>query len=154
MTAMTSAGTTLGISASPPSTFDETGFEGAAPYSTVGEITDIGGDIGRSYNLVTHNPLATRATIKKKGSYNSGSMTLTLALDPNDAGQVLMEAALASDNAYSFKLTRQDGTVRYFQGMVMSFPENYGGTDAITTRTATIEITADDDGNDFVEAAS
>lgn len=154
MTAMTSAGTSLGIVAGSPATFNEVGFETLAPYTTIGEITDIGGDIGRVYNLVTHNPLATRATVKKKGSYNSGSMTLSLALDPDDAGQILMEAALLSDAAYSFKLTRQDGTVLYFQGVVMSFPENYGGVDAITTRTATIEITADDDGNDFVEAAS
>ena len=154
MTAMTSAGTTLAIVAGVPATFDETGFETLAPYTTIGEITDIGGDIGRTYNLVTHNSLADRSTRKYKGSFNSGSMTLTLALDPDDAGQALMEAALASDSAYSFKLVRQDGTVRYFRGMVMSFPENYGGVDAITTRTATIEITADDDGNDFVEAAS
>lgn len=154
MTAMTSAGTTLGIVASAPPTFDETGFEGLGPFTTIGEITDIGGDLGRVYALVTHNPIDTRATQKFKGSYNSGSVTLTLALDKDDAGQILVEAALASDSAYSFKLTRQDGTVRYFRGMVMSFPENYGGVDAITTRTVTIEITADDSGNDFVEAAS
>jgi hypothetical protein len=153
MTAMTSAGTTLGISAAAPATFNEAGFE-ALSFSTIGEITDIGGDIGRVYNLVTHNPLATRATVKKKGSYNSGSMNLTLALDIDDAGQVLMEAALTSDSAYSFKLTRQDGTVLYFQGMVMSFPENAGGVDSIAARTATIEITANDAGADFVEAAS
>lgn len=153
MTAMPSAGTTLGISAGSPATFDEVGFE-ALTFTTLGEITDIGGDIGRVYNLVTHNPLATRSTNKYKGSYNSGSMTLTLALDADDAGQIIAAAALNSDSAYSFKITRNDATVRYFRGMVMSFPENYGGVDAINTRTMTVEITADDSGNDFVEAAS
>lgn len=153
MTAMPSAGTTLGISAGSPATFDEVGFE-ALTFTTIGEITDVGGDIGRVYNLVIHNPLATRSTNKYKGSYNSGSMTLTLALDADDAGQVLAAAALTSDSAYSFKITRNDATVRYFRGMVMSFPENYGGVDAINTRTMTVEITADDSGNDFVEAAS
>lgn len=153
MTAMPSAGTTLGISAGDPATFDETGFE-ALSFTAIGEITDIGGDIGRVYNLVTHNPMATRATVKKKGSYNSGSMTLTLALDADDAGQVLAAAALLSDNSYSFKITRNDLTVLYFRGVVMSFPENYGGVDAITTRTMTVEITADDSGNDFVAADS
>jgi hypothetical protein len=154
MTAMTSAGTTLAIVATSPATFDEAGFEALAPYTTIGEITSIDGDIGRVYNLVTHNPLATRATRKYKGSYNSGSVTIALALDKDDAGQILLEAALTSDSAYSFKLVRQDLTVLYFRAMVMSAPENYGGVDAITTRSVTLEITANDSGNDFVHADS
>lgn len=154
MTAMTSAGTVLGISASAPATFDETGFEALAPYTLIGEITDIGGDIGRVYNLVTQNPLATRATRKFKGSFNSGSLQLSLAIDRSDAGQVIAKAALNSDADYSFNITLQDGSQLYFRGKVMSFPLNVGNVDAITTGTINIEITADDDGNDFVEAAS
>lgn len=153
MTAMTSAGTTLGISASAPPTFNEAGFEGLS-YTTIGEVTDIGGDIGRSYNLVTHNPLETRATRKYKGSYNAGSVTLQLAIDRADAGQILAKAALLSDADYSFCLTFQDGSITYFRGKVMSFPVNPASVDSITAGTITIEITADDDGNDFVEAAS
>lgn len=153
MTAQTNAGTILGISAGNPATFDEAGFE-ALSFTPIGEITDIGGNFGRVYAKVEHKPLATRATQKFKGSYDSGSGTVTLALDKNDAGQVLAAAALTSDAAYSFKLTRQDGTVRYFQAMVMSFPEAYGGVDGITNQTMGLEITADDSGNDFVEAAS
>lgn len=153
MTAMTSAGTTLGISASAPATFSEAGFE-ILVYTEIGEITDISGDIGRSYNLVTHNPLATRGTKKFKGAFNSGSVTLQLAIDRADAGQILAKAALLSDADYSFQITFQDGTVTYFRGKVMSFPVNPGSVDSITSGTITIEITADDDGNDFVEAAS
>lgn len=149
MTAKTSAGTTLGISASHPATFNEAGFE-ALVYTTIGEITSIDGDIGRVYNLVTHNPLATRATVKKKGSYNSGSVTIPLAIDDDDAGQLLALTARDSDENYSFVIEEPDGAFRFFQGIVMSFPVNYGGTDAITSGTLTIEITADDDGNDFV----
>lgn len=149
MTAKTSAGTTLGISASHPATFNEAGFE-ALSYTTIGEITSMDGDIGRVYNLVTHNPLATRATVKKKGSYNSGSMTIPLAIDRDDAGQILAKTALNSDANYSFVIEEQDGSFLYFQGIVMAFPVNYGGVDAITAGTITIEITADDDGNDFV----
>lgn len=153
MTAMTSAGTTLGISAGQPATFDEAGFE-ALTFSSIGEVTDIQGNVGRTYNVVTHMPLATRATQKYKGSYNSGSATITLATDADDAGQVLVAAALTSDTAYSFKITRQDGSVRYFQAMVTAFPETFGGTDAIDQRTITLEITANASGADFVEAAS
>ena len=153
MTAMTSAGTTLAISAGNPATFDEAGFD-ALTFTTIGEITSLDGDIGRVYNLVTHNPLATRATVKKKGSYNSGSITIPLAIDRDDAGQTLALAARDSDNNYSFKLVMQDGTELFFQGIVMSFPVNFGGVDAITSGTITVEITADDNGNDFVEVAA
>lgn len=153
MGAMTSAGTFLGITASAPATFDETGFE-ALTYTEIGEVTDIGGDIGRVYALVTQQPLKTRATRKFKGSFNSGNMTLQLALDRDDAGQVLAKAALLSDNDYSFCLTLQDGSKTYVRGKVMSFPINVGSVDSITTATITIEITSDDDGNDFVEAES
>jgi hypothetical protein len=153
MTAMTSAGTTLAISAGNPATFNQAGFE-ALTFTEVGEITSVDGDVGRVYNLVTHNPLATRATVKKKGSYNSGSLTLPLAIDRADAGQVIAQAALLSDSNYSFKLTLQDGSVIYFQGIVMSFPLNAGGVDVITSGTITVEITANDNGDDFVEIAA
>lgn len=149
MTARTSAGTALAISSASPATFDSTGFT-ALTYTVIGEITDIGGDIGRSYNLVTHLPLSSRATVKKKGSYNSGSMQVTLAIDSADAGQTLANTALNSDADYSFKLTNQDGSGKWFKGVVMSFPTNYGGVDTITTAVLTIEITANATGQDFV----
>lgn len=153
MTAMTSAGTTIAISAGNPASFNQAGFE-ALSFTDIGEVTSVDGDVGRVYNLVTHNPLATRATQKYKGSYNSGSLTLPIAIDRADAGQIIVQAALVSDNDYSFKLTLQDGAVFYFKGKVMSFPVNAGGVDSITSGTITVEITADDNGNDFVEVAA
>ena len=149
MVATTSAGTTLGISATLPATFDASGFN-AVTHTNIGEITDIGGNIGRIYNLVTHNPLASRATVKKKGSYNSGSITVQLALDEDDAGQTLARAALASDNNYSIKLTAQNGDIYYFEAIVMGFTINVGGVDTIKNATITLEITAQSDGDDIV----
>lgn len=149
MTAETSAGTILAISASAPATFNAAGF-GALTYTPIGEVTNIDGDIGRTYNSVTHNPLATRATVKMKGAYNSGSATVQLAIDRDDAGQVLAMAALGEDQPYSFCITEQDGTKRYFRAMVMSFPTTYGGVDAVKAGTISLEITANDDGDDFV----
>ena len=150
MTVQTSAGTTLGISAGAPATFDAAGFAALA-FTTIGEIGSIDGDLGRMYELVTWNNLASRATVKKKGTYNSGSATLQIAIDRDDAGQALALAARDSDDDYSFKLTLQDGTVLYFRAVVMSFPITPGGSNSITSGTITIEITADSGGNDFVE---
>lgn len=149
MTAYTSAGSTIALSAGSPATFDSTGFA-ALTFTSIGEVTTVDGNVGRSYNLVTHNPLATRATVKKKGSYNSGSITIQVAIDNDNAGQTLAQAALTSDSAYAFKLTLQSGDIYYFQGIVMSFPVTAGGVDAITSGTITVEITANSSGQDFV----
>lgn len=150
MTVMTTAGTVLGISATVPATFTKTAFE-ALTFTEIGEITEIGGDVGRVYNVVNHNPISTRATVKMKGSYQSGSLALTIAIDRADAGQVLAQAALNSDAKYSFKMELQDGSILYFQGLVTSFPINPGGVDSVTAGTINVEITSDKDGNDFVE---
>lgn len=149
MTAFTSAGSSIALSASSPGTFDAAGF-GALTFTTIGEVTDIGGNFGRTYNLVTHNPLATRATVKKKGSYNAGSLTVQLAVDNDNAGQALAQAALLSDANYSFKVVTQSGDIYYFQGVVMSFPVTLGGVDTITTASLAIEITSNSAGLDLV----
>lgn len=150
MTVKTSAGSTLALVSNAPATFNAAGF-GALSFAELGEVTSIDGDLGRTYNVVTHNPLKTRGTVKLKGSYNSGSLTIQLGLDRADAGQIAAQAALASDSAYSFKLTLQDGRIFYFRGLVMSFPVNVSGVDAVTNASITIEITVDASGADFVE---
>ena len=78
MAVQTTAGTTLSLIATAPATYDAAGF---ATLSTsmkeVGEIVDIG-EWGREYNLVTHNPIGDRRTVKLKGSYNDGQIALQL----------------------------------------------------------------------------
>jgi len=139
MAAQTSAGTTIEISASNPATYNAAGF-GALSYSVVGEIVDAG-EYGRTYNLVTHNPLDSRKTVKKKGSYNDGTMTLQVARDPSDAGQAILVTALDSDSDHSFKVTLQDGTIQYFAAQVLSYTTGVGSADQITNATIQIELT-------------
>lgn len=149
MTARTSAGSTLAISAAAPATFNEAGYE-ALTFTNIDEITDLG-EFGREYALVTHNPLDTRATVKRKGSYNEGAMDLRLALDTDDAGQILLSTASESDADYSFELTLQNGDVYYFQGQVMTFKIGVGSVDQITGASVRIELTSNDDGVGIVE---
>ena len=137
--AFTSAGTTIGIVSDSPSTYDPTGFE-ALTFELIGEVTDLG-EFGREYSLVTHNPLGDRQTVKRKGSYNDGSIAMTVARVPSDAGQTLLQDALDSDDNYSFNVTLQDGTELYFAAQVMSYTSNVGSVDQITTASVTIEIT-------------
>lgn len=139
MTVRTSAGTTISVSAGLPATHNQAGFA-ALSFTDVGEVTDLG-EFGREYALVTHNPLAERGTVKRKGSYNEGQINLTMGLDNDDAGQVIMEAASLSDADHSFKVTLQSGDVYYFLAQVMSFKVGVGSVDSITNATAALEIT-------------
>lgn len=141
MAVMTSAGSTLALSASAPATFDATGYN-ALTYTLVGEVTDLG-EVGREYNLVNHTPLGNRRVQKFKGSYNNGSLQVQMGRDTTDAGQTALQTALGVDTAYSFRVTLQNGKKLYFTGVVMSYKTNVGSVDQITGATTTIEVTTD-----------
>lgn len=149
MTVRTSAGTTIAITATAPATFNAAGY-GALTPTVIGEVTDLG-EFGREYALVTHNPLGSRSTVKRKGSYNEGTITMQLGLDTDDAGQILAKAASQSDNDYYFKITTQNGDVYYFPAQVMSFKVGVGGVDQITSATITLELTSATGGIGIIE---
>jgi len=155
MTVRTSAGTTLKVTASAPATFNSAGyttlFTTSPVPATVGEVTDLG-EFGREFALVTHNPVGTRGTQKFKGSFNEGTMSLSLGLDTDDAGQIIMKAASLSDSDYSFMVTTQNGDKYFFQAKVMSFKVGVGSVDSITTATATLEISTNSAGVGIVES--
>lgn len=140
MGVQTSAGTTLAIAVdTSPATYDITGFA-ALTFNEIGEVTNIG-EIMRQYQLVRHNPLKTRKTVKKKGSYDDGSLPIQFGQDIADQGQIDMETARDSDDDSSFKLTLQDGTIFYFVGIVTSAGFTPGQQDAIVGGSAQIELT-------------
>jgi hypothetical protein len=122
MAIQTSAGTTLGIVSGTPATYDAAGF-GALAFTTVGEITEIPA-FGSVYNLITHSPLGERRVVKRKGSVNDGTLTLSFAADAADAGQVAAKAAAATDTEVSVEITYPDGEIDYFTGLVMSYQVN------------------------------
>lgn len=143
----TTAGTTIAIALdTSPATYDEAGFA-ALTFEEIGEITDAG-EYGRQYALVTHNPIGDRRTVKRKGSYNDGAMTLQMARVPTDAGQTDLQSALDSDLDSSIEVTLQDGTKQYFEAQIMSYTTNLGSVDQITGAMVQIEIS-----NDIIEVA-
>lgn len=148
----TVAGTTIGISASQPATFNQAGYE-ALTYANIGEITD-GGEHGKTFAEVTHMPIDTRGTQKFKGSYNLGNKTLQLAIDDADPGQIVAKAALESDNDYSFKVEYQDGACDYFQAKVMSFAKAATSVDSIRSATVTLALTTTKAGIGIIEVGA
>lgn len=145
----TVAGTVISISAAAPATFDKTGYE-ALTWAKIGEITD-GGSHGKTYAEVKHMPIDNRAVQKYKGSFDNGTKTLQMAVDPADAGQVLLHTALGSDADYSFKVLYQDGSADYFQAKVMSFAKATAGVDTMRTATAGLAITSTKTGVGIIE---
>lgn len=142
--AFTSAGTTVGLSATLPTTEDNnvtTGYP-SLTFTAIGEITDAG-EFGRQYNLVTHMRLGDRRTVKRKGSFNDGQMTLQMARVTSNTGQAALITALDLDVNYAFEVTLQDGTLLWFKAQVLSYTTNVGNVDQITGSTVVIEITSD-----------
>lgn len=133
---------TMLISASLPTSYDDDAMTGypSVSMTALGEVVDIGA-VGRSYNLVTHSRLGNRGITKLKGQYNEGSVTISMARDDDDAGQVLALAALSSDNDYTFEIAYADGESDFFAAKVMSFQAVNGGLESIVSRSMVVEIT-------------
>lgn len=150
MTVRTTAGTTFAVSAANPATFNAAGYNALA-WTLVGEVTDLG-EFGREYNLVTHNPIDKRGTQKLKGSFNEGQIALQHGLDTDDAGQIILKAAVDSDNDISIRITTQNGDKYYAQAKVMSFKPSLGNVDQVTAATTSLELTTSPTGVGIVEA--
>lgn len=137
----TTAGSSLLVCPIVPATYDRAGFQ-ALDFTEVGEITDFG-EFGREYSQVTHAPVKNRRTVKRKGSFNEGSIALPMARDASDDGQKLLDAAVLTDASYSYCIRLQDGTRFFFTAQCMSFKTTLGGVDSITGKTAQLEIDGD-----------
>lgn len=137
----TSTGTQYAVSAAVPVTYDEAGFV-ALTWTEVAEVTDMG-EYGATYEVVSHNPLATKRTIKRKGTVNDGAMALQLGRDPSDAGQLLLIAGVdgaAADVVHSHRVTLQDGTIQYVTGQIFSYTTNIGASNQIVGAAVTVEL--------------
>lgn len=145
----TVAGTTVGISASTPATFTEAGYK-ALTFTTISNITD-GDKHGRVYAEVTSSPIDTRSVSKYKGSFNEGNKTLQIDYDSDDAGMILLKAALNSDNDYSFEVAYPNGDIDWFQAKVMSLVKTTAGVDSMRTATVELAITTSSTGIGIVE---
>lgn len=142
--AMTSAGTTISIAATLPATYDASAFAALA-FTEIGEVSDLG-EFGREYNIVKFNPLKDRRTVKRKGSFDDGTVQVQLAKAATDEGQIVLREAVNSDSSYAVKIVLQDGTTFYLSAQVSSSTVNVGNVDQITSSTFKLEID-----NDIIE---
>lgn len=139
MAGTTAAGSKLAISAGIPAAQTVTAYE-ALTYTTIGGIESIGG-FGATTEVVTFQPLD-GPTEKYKGPTNYGQLSPTMKVDDADAGQALVRTASAPTNAalYAWRVTKPDGSLRYFQGSVFGFPETIGAANSMITAAPAVEI--------------
>lgn len=146
----TAAGTIISVSDTLPTSYDDDASDGfpSLSFTEVGEVTDLG-EFGRVYEQVVHNPLNNRRTIKRKGSYDDGEVSMVVARTPGDAGQTILQTGLDSDDSISVKVELQSGDVLYFSVQVMSYTANVGTINQIVQSSVTLAID-----NDIVEVAA
>ncbi len=140
----TSAGTKFYVSnAAVASNFaaDAAAYGGTA-YTEVGDLSDLG-SFGKKYNLVTFTPLGDRKVIKRKGSYNNGTLSLKFGAAVTNPGQIKMQAASNDDGSYAFKVVTQSGSIYYFTGQVMGWMIEVGSVDQIMGSSCDVEIDND-----------
>lgn len=94
-------------------------------------MTDLGA-VGPKVGNVTHVPVDQSVTFKFKTIVDNGAMALKGARVTSDAGQTLLQAAVASYAAYAFKVVLQNGAIIYFQGLADSYNTTIGTAGQIT----------------------
>ncbi|MBY9062300.1 phage tail protein [Sphingomonas yunnanensis] len=139
MASTTAAGTGLAISAGTPAGQTEAAYK-ALTYTEVGNVESLGG-FGAATEVVSFQPLK-GAQQKYKGPTNYGTLNPTIALDDADAGQQLLATASAPDNnaLYAVRVTKPDGSTRYFQVRVFGMPETIGAANTMITAQPVLEI--------------
>lgn len=150
MTVSTSAGTKLLLTKAAPATYDEAGYTALKATATkIGEVSDLGDIPDRVYEIVSWRAIENRGESKAKGGYTLGSQTITAGIDPEDAGQLLVDVATREDDMYTVIISHPRLGDVCGRALVMGGSKNYGDANTIATRQITFEysiVDQDDDG--------
>jgi hypothetical protein len=136
--AVSAAGTELAISARVPTVPGLPGYA-ALTYLAIGGVEKLG-TYGGGAGKTTFQPLK-GGTQKHKGPVAMTALSPTLALDENDAGQILLR--LAADHAtgrFAVKVTYPDGGIRYFTARIFGIDETADDASTIVRADTAIEI--------------
>lgn len=143
MPIITASGTTIEIGAvAPDGTNSKAAYDALIPFVKIGRVESIG-DYGDERAAVTFNSVGSGRIEKAKGSADAGTLALTVGYDPQDAGQIAVEAALANINNFAFRVTFPDKSIQYFRGLVMSKRRSIGTADNVIKRVFNIGINSE-----------
>jgi len=141
MASDTNTGATVGISAALPTTFDAevlTGYP-SLTFTLIGEVVDVG-ELAKAYAIVAHQAVARAYPVKHKDTYDIANVTLNIARDSADAGQVIVQAGLAASTSYSFEITLPSGDTANFTGKIIKAGIGSVASGGVTTTAIELAI--------------
>jgi len=133
-------GTTIGMSATLPATFDSVGYAAVGSITNIGEVID-SGEAAKAYNTIAHQAVGRAYPQKLKDTYDVANITLTLGRYDADTGQALLQTALAAAASYTFKILLPSGGITWFTGKVIK--AGLGGVATGKVGTTVVEIAVD-----------
>lgn len=137
-----SVGAYIEVSAALPATEDQAGYE-ALTWTKVNGLTNLG-EFSKVWSMATAVLLDSGLTIKRKSSFDNGSLAAQMLRDISDAGQgILSTAADSSNGLISIKVVEPDGTINYAMILVLSHTVNLQSAADMKTANSQIEITSD-----------
>lgn len=146
---VTASGTKVYIGNAVSSSVDSIAeFEATSVWTEIGLVESLG-EFGDKANPVTFSAVGDGRVRKAKGANDAGTMALTCAHDPTDAGQAAMEVAQADKHSYSFKVVLPDApvgfsdTIIYFRGLVMDKSKNVGTNDNVIRNIYNVAINSE-----------
>lgn len=120
-------------------------FKFGSGSTTVGEVISISGPNFERSSVDTTNLGTTSARTFVAGMFDPGEITLELNFDNNDAGQVLIEAAVASgaENAWAIEfaqLTAETNTLTFSGTCIVQSFSNNVAMDEAETASVTLKV--------------
>ena len=107
MSINSSAGTKLYICATANPTATDSSTYAALTWVEVNEVETIP-EFGDAASAITYTSLSDSRVRKLKGAYDAGSLSVTMAHDPSDAGQTDCATAALTPYSYAFKVVAAD----------------------------------------------
>lgn len=112
------------------------------------EVGGVGnfGETGTNTNIVSYPTMSDEFIQKMKGQKDAGDPPLEVSRDYNDAGQIAMRAAGATNYNYAFKFELNDGpsgmtnTIYFNRGLVSEPTRPNGGSEDVVIETYTLGL--------------
>lgn len=120
---------------------EQTDYEAILTWTEIVDVMDVG-DFGDESEAIKYKVLGDGRVRKKRGSTDAGAWEVTVARVADDAGQLAVKAAAASEDAFDFKVETVDGDIFYVTGLVLSAKNEFGDTDQVLQIKFSVELTA------------
>ena len=136
--AISSATTSISVSATLPTTYTATDFA-TLTWVPIAEVSNLGVFGGKS-TIMKHIPIDTATVVKRAGSVDYGTISMTLAKHAG-ADYTALQTAFNSRASVAFKVTYPGSMGKdYFTAIVTSLQVNVGTADKILENTVDLEL--------------